>query len=49
MCRLQLRIRFVVSDKIASPENVVSGSLRRLRRRAGLVRPAAGTLFDLHF
>jgi hypothetical protein len=49
MYRLKLRIRFVVSDRIASPENVVSGSLRRLRRRAGLIRPAVGTLFRANF
>jgi hypothetical protein len=36
MYRLKLGIRFVLSDKTASPESVVSGSLRRLKppRRA---------------
>jgi hypothetical protein len=32
MYRLKLRIRFVLSDKIASPESVVFGSRRRRRR-----------------
>jgi hypothetical protein len=36
MYRVKLRIRFVLRGKIASPESVVSGSLRRLWRRAGL-------------
>jgi hypothetical protein len=36
MYRLKLRMRLVLSGKIASPESVVSGLLRRLRRRAGL-------------
>jgi hypothetical protein len=51
MYRLKLRLRFVLSDKIASLKigRVVSGSLRRLRRRAGLIRPAASTLFDVNF
>jgi hypothetical protein len=49
MYRLKLRIRFVLSYKIATPESVVSGSLRRLQRRAGRVRPAASTLFEPHF
>jgi hypothetical protein len=49
MCHLKLCIRFVLSDKIASPESVVSGLLRRLRRRAELIRPAASTLFDVCF
>jgi hypothetical protein len=31
MYRLKLRIRFVLSGKITSPESVVSGSLRRYR------------------
>jgi hypothetical protein len=49
MCHLKLRIRFVLSDKIAWQKTWFLPCLRRLRRRAGLGRPAASTLFDLPF
>jgi hypothetical protein len=49
MYRLKLRIRFVLSDKTARQKTRFLPCSRRLQRRAGLVRPAAGTLFVLHF
>jgi hypothetical protein len=35
--------------RFAQDRLAVSGSLRRLRRRAGRIRPAASTLFDVNF
>jgi hypothetical protein len=49
MSHLKLRIRFVLSEKIAWQKTWFLPCPRRLRRRAGLVRPAASTLSDLHF
>jgi hypothetical protein len=62
MCRLKLCIRFVLSDKIASPIFRMTPPFVSLKigwafpassggesRRAWLVRPAAGTLFDVCF
>jgi hypothetical protein len=49
MYRLKLRIRFVLSDKIAWQKTWFLPCSRRLQRRAGLARPAASTLSDLHF
>jgi hypothetical protein len=49
MYRLKPRIRSVLSDKIAQQKMRFLLCSRRLRRRAGLVRPAAGTRVDLYF
>jgi hypothetical protein len=49
MYRLKLRMRFVLSDKTAKQKTWFLLCSAALKRRAGLVRPASSTLFDLHF